>query len=130
MANKKLEEKIEMACLGKEKSNYTLIACLHSTKERIIDFEEKISLVIKEVIKKSNLNLVRGKELVYRFKPYGVTALYILKQSHIAIHTWPEKEFVRVDIFSCSGKKYAKKAYEEILKVLEPSRVEKVEIYG
>jgi S-adenosylmethionine/arginine decarboxylase-like enzyme len=31
----------------------------------------------------------------------GVTALGMLKESHIAVHTWPEMGIVTVDVYSC-----------------------------
>lgn len=37
----------------------------------------------------------------YQFSPQGVTALALLAESHIAIHTWPERGYAAVDIFTC-----------------------------
>ena len=36
-----------------------------------------------------------------KFKPQGVTVLCLLSESHISIHTWPEKGEAAVDIFTC-----------------------------
>ena len=36
----------------------------------------------------------------HKFDPYGVTALCLLSESHISIHTWPEKGQA-IDIFTC-----------------------------
>ena len=40
----------------------------------------------------------------HQFSPHGVTAVVLLKESHIAIHTWPEKKYAAVDFFTCSEK--------------------------
>jgi S-adenosylmethionine decarboxylase len=37
----------------------------------------------------------------YKFDPQGVTAISLLSESHISIHTWPEKGEAAVDIFTC-----------------------------
>ena len=37
----------------------------------------------------------------HEFKPQGVTAIAILAESHISIHTWPEKGLAMCDIFTC-----------------------------
>ncbi len=37
----------------------------------------------------------------YEFSPYGVTALVLLAESHISIHTWPENGYLAVDVFTC-----------------------------
>jgi S-adenosylmethionine decarboxylase len=36
-----------------------------------------------------------------KFEPQGVTVLCLLSESHISIHTWPEKGEAAVDIFTC-----------------------------
>ena len=36
-----------------------------------------------------------------QFEPQGVTVLSLLSESHISIHTWPEKGEAAVDIFTC-----------------------------
>ena len=37
----------------------------------------------------------------HKFEPQGVTALALLADSHISIHTWPEKGLAMCDIFTC-----------------------------
>jgi S-adenosylmethionine decarboxylase len=41
---------------------------------------------------------------MHHFSPNnGVTGVLILAESHISIHTWPEREFAAVDIFMCGS---------------------------
>ena len=42
------------------------------------------------------LNLISNK-----FEPQGVTAIALLAESHLSIHTWPESRYSAVDIFTC-----------------------------
>jgi S-adenosylmethionine decarboxylase len=37
----------------------------------------------------------------HSFSPQGLTLFALLKESHLAVHTWPEKDYVAVDIFTC-----------------------------
>ena len=37
----------------------------------------------------------------HQFYPQGVTGFALLADSHISIHTWPEKGEAAVDIFTC-----------------------------
>ena len=70
------------------------------------------------------LNLISNK-----FEPQGVTAIALLAESHISIHTWPESNYSAVDIFTCGqnmmpevASKYlieALKAEEHFLRVIE-----------
>ena len=40
----------------------------------------------------------------HQFDPYGVTTLISLAESHLSCHTWPEKNCVSFDIFTCGAK--------------------------
>lgn len=37
----------------------------------------------------------------HRFSPCGVTGVLVLRESHLAIHTWPERAFAAADLFTC-----------------------------
>jgi S-adenosylmethionine decarboxylase len=50
----------------------------------------------------------------------GVSAIVVIKESHIAIHTWPEIKYASVDIFTCGEKADPWKAYEIIVSRLNP----------
>ena len=49
-----------------------------------------------KVAKATVLNLISNK-----FEPQGVTAIALLAEFHISIHTWPESNYSAVDIFTC-----------------------------
>ena len=77
-----------------------------------------------KLAKATVLNLISNK-----FEPQGVTAIALLAESHISIHTWPESNYSAVDIFTCGqnmlpelASQYlieALKAEEHSLRVLE-----------
>jgi len=37
----------------------------------------------------------------HEFEPHGITVLYMLSESHISIHTFPEKRYLAFDIYTC-----------------------------
>ena len=37
----------------------------------------------------------------HAFSPIGATVLYLLSESHISVHTFPERGYVAVDIYTC-----------------------------
>jgi S-adenosylmethionine decarboxylase len=39
--------------------------------------------------------------LVKYFKPQGETRLYLLSESHLTLHTYPEYNYVSIDIYTC-----------------------------
>ena len=54
----------------------------------------------------------------------GVSVVAVILESHITIHTWPEYEFATVDVYSCGSHTNPYAAFNYIIKVLEPERVE------
>jgi len=58
--------------------------------------------ILLEACQLANYNiLTSGKHIFY---PQGLTAYVILSESHAAIHTYPEKEIVYMDVFTCGDK--------------------------
>lgn len=60
--------------------------------------EECLS-ILRNVAALANCNVV--DEIEHIFKEAGRTAVLILSQSHTSLHTWPEKQFVAFDLYSC-----------------------------
>lgn len=58
----------------------------------------------------------------HRFEPQGVTALGLLAESHISIHTWPENNYAAVDIFTCGDTADPRLAYGILVELFEPER--------
>ena len=48
----------------------------------------------------------------HQFTPQGVTGFALLADSHISIHTWPENNVAKCDIFTCGEKCDPHKAVE------------------
>ena len=60
------------------------------------------------------LNLISNK-----FEPQGVTAIALLAESHISIHTWPESNYSAVDIFTCGQNMLPELASQYLIEVLK-----------
>ena len=48
------------------------------------------------------------KQIHKKFKPYGYTGLWLLSESHFAIHTFPEHQKAYIELSSCIKKPYKK----------------------
>ena len=60
------------------------------------------------------LNLISNK-----FEPQGVTAIALLSESHISIHTWPESNYSAIDIFTCGQNMLPELASQYLIDVLK-----------
>jgi S-adenosylmethionine decarboxylase len=56
----------------------------------------------------------------HAFDPQGVTAIVVLAESHISIHTYPEKGYAALDIFTCGTKAMPQNALTLLLSRLKP----------
>ena len=65
----------------------------------------------------------------HQFSPHGVTGVVLIKESHIAVHTWPEYGYCAVDIFTCGKTTDGNAAIEVIREAFSSGRhvVRKVE---
>lgn len=56
----------------------------------------------------------------------GVTGMIVLAESHMSIHTWPEKNYVTVDVYVCSysqdNRPRARKLYQSLIDTFLPER--------
>ncbi len=61
---------------------------------------------------------------LHHFTPnHGVSGVAVLAESHISIHTWPERGYAAVDIFMC-GNTQPEKAVELLKQQFQPQRIE------
>lgn len=61
--------------------------------------KKEVKKVLVEAAKIMGAKVV--KIFVHQFSPQGLTAIAIISESHLAIHDWPELNYVAVDIFTC-----------------------------
>jgi S-adenosylmethionine decarboxylase len=59
----------------------------------------------------------------HKFNPHGMTGVLLLAESHIAFHSWPEYDFVALDIFTCGPKTFPEKALEVLKKEMKPKKI-------
>jgi S-adenosylmethionine decarboxylase len=52
-------------------------------------------------IKESRMNVVSCTHK--QFSPHGLTAVWILEESHFSLHTYPEHKYLSVDCYTCGS---------------------------
>ena len=56
--------------------------------------------LMEEIIQRCKLTVVSQCE--YQFSPVGATMLYLLSESHLTIHTYPEKRACSINLYTCN----------------------------
>ena len=74
-----------------------------------------ISVLLKKICQDYDFQILQ--ETHHIFQPIGCSILFLLSESHLSIHTFPEKNHMSFDIYTC--RQYQdNKAYEEIYNFL------------
>lgn len=58
--------------------------------------EEKIKGLVKD------MDFHAVNYFAHQFEPQGISYVVVLEESHLAIHTWPEKGYFHADIVTCT----------------------------
>ena len=94
---------------------HLLLELYRCDREKLND-ESFLRCILNRAAKLANatvLNLISNK-----FEPQGVTAIALLAESHISIHTWPESNYSAVDIFTCGHNMLPELASEYLIEAL------------
>ena len=97
------------------KSKHLLLELYKCDYEKLND-ESFLRCAISKAAKSANatvLNIISNK-----FEPQGVTAIALLAESHLSIHTWPESNYSAVDIFTCGHNMKPERASTYLIEAL------------
>jgi S-adenosylmethionine decarboxylase len=96
-----------------------VIADLHGIVDPArFDDTDKIKDILYTAAEKAGMHIVG--ECFKKFEPQGLTYTILLSTSHLAIHYWPEKSFIHVDIFTCGEEGDPDIALDHIINSMSP----------
>jgi S-adenosylmethionine decarboxylase len=104
--------------------NFDGIACSRSAAEDLLyRVEQKIQFY----------NLTYLGKAYYFFGENAITAAFILAESHVTFHTWPEKNYASIDVFVCNftqdNSEKARNIFRELSEnILKSKKIKKQEI--
>ncbi|MBN1263097.1 MAG: S-adenosylmethionine decarboxylase [Candidatus Pacebacteria bacterium] len=84
-----------------------------------------IESLAQKVIGSLDLKVVQKFE--HTFKPDGITLGFVLAQSHLVIHTWPESGTIHIDLVACSPIK-EKKFKQALISFLDKQNIQLIEV--
>jgi S-adenosylmethionine decarboxylase len=60
---------------------------------------DDLNLLLKQICIENEFQVLN--EILYKFEPIGCSIILLLSESHISIHTFPEKNHMSFDIYTC-----------------------------
>lgn len=65
----------------------------------ILNNPDSLTQILDIICEKYNYHVLNRMQHV--FEPHGCTIIYMLSESHITMHTFPEKKYLAFDIYTC-----------------------------
>lgn len=93
---------------------------LYDCPEELLNDVAHVKQSLRDAVESGMATLLH--EVSHKFHPQGVTALGLISESHVAIHTWPECGYAAVDAFTCGNRASAEKAVLHLVTALGAKR--------
>lgn len=87
----------------------------------VLDDLDAIEAAMRQAAVAAGATIVRAA--FHRFAPQGVSGVVVVEESHLSIHTWPERGYAAVDFFTCGDCRPAE-AQRVLAQALGAGRVE------
>ncbi len=96
---------------------------LYGVDPETLDDPEQIGAILTGAADAASLHPL-AEPAVYRYPGQGLTVFLPIRESHFAIHTYPEHGYASADIVSCALPHRAKRASDFLVERLSAERVE------
>jgi S-adenosylmethionine decarboxylase len=86
-----------------------------------LDDKERIERALRDAVQAAGATLLHIH--LHVFEPNGgISGVAVLAESHISVHTWPERGYAAFDVFMC-GDAQPRKALDVLKHAFDPQRV-------
>ena len=103
-----------------------LLIDLYDCDERLLDDREYIETQLHAAAEAAGARILGA--LFHRFSPHGVTGVLVVQESHLAVHTWPERRYAAIDLFTCGSDIDPWLAYKSLKRAFGAKRDNAVEV--
>ncbi len=101
-----------------------------------LTFKAKVRSRALTLIRRAGFSIIASRFHKFSGNPHGdggITGVVIVSESHLTIHTWPEKRYVNLDVFFCNytrdNTRKARSVFREFKMLYHPSRVRIREVW-
>ena len=96
-----------------------VIADLSGCDSKIISDVSFIKAIMEEGVIRAGATIINS--CFHLFSPSGVSGIILLSESHASTHTWPDKGYVSLDIYTCGSQVFPQIAIDYIAEKLKAS---------
>ena len=106
---------------------HLIVDVFNIDNEELLKKIEHIYPLANEIIEKSGLTVVN--QIHHQFQPWGYTSLYLLSESHMSFHSYPEKKCLSFDLYCCNPNLDAKEVLNYIFMYFNKPKINHRIIY-
>jgi spermidine synthase len=103
-----------------------LLIDLYDCDESLLDDQTYIEAELKTAAEAAGARILGA--VFHRFSPHGVTGVLVVQESHLAVHTWPERRYAAIDLFTCGSNIDPWLAYKSLKRAFAAQRDNVAEI--
>lgn len=85
-------------CKENKFGNHYLVELIGCNPETI-KFLEPAKEIFLRAVRESKATYIG--DVFHQFEPHGISGIVLIAESHMSFHTWPESDYVGLDIFTC-----------------------------
>lgn len=93
---------------------------LYDCSKALLNDADFVRQSLRDAAKQAKATLLN--EVLHQFEPQGITALALLSESHISIHTWPEVGYAALDVFTCGHHTDPEEACRYLIQAFQAGR--------
>ena len=103
-----------------------LLVDLYDCDRDLLDDRDYIEAQLRNAATTAGARILGA--VFHRFDPHGVTGVLVVQESHLAIHTWPERGYAAIDLFTCGSEIDPWLAYQALKRAFRSVRDNAVEV--
>ena len=105
---------------------YHIIAELYGLKTDIVFQPNELYKKTLQLCNEVQLRVIDS--YLYLYPPQGLSIIVTLAESHIGIHTWPEHDYLSLDVFICDDPQKAHSFVSSMKDIIKPEKTEEIVI--
>jgi len=115
--------------LRRRYSHLQVLADFHqcATPHRYLQDPSVIKRVLQDAVRQSGMRIITSLFHQFGSQGRGVTGLFVVAESHLVIHTWPERNLLNLDVFFCNltknNERKAQQVLARLVKLYRPTRI-------